>query len=92
VFKRGELKSKPYILNVKVPKGEPKGRPMEIEEIQKLYAKGTPHLRMFIAWMLGSAARLEAILDVHSRQVDLSHKLIDLNPPGRGRTRSIGPR
>lgn len=44
------------------------------------------HLPLFILLGLYTAARKEAILSLRWSQVDLERGLIDLNPPGRGRT------
>ena len=44
------------------------------------------HLALFILLGLYTAARKEAILSLRWPQVDLERGLIDLNPPGRGRT------
>jgi len=48
--------------------------------------KDTGHLALFVMLGLYTAARKEAILSLRWPQVDLIRGLIDLNPPGRGRT------
>ena len=90
-LKRGQLREAPYILTVSAGAQEPMGRPMELEEVKALYSKANPHLRIFIAWMLGTAARPEAILDLHSRQVDRRHKLVALCPPERPQNKKYRP-
>ncbi|TGT42799.1 hypothetical protein EN808_13030 [Mesorhizobium sp. M8A.F.Ca.ET.165.01.1.1] len=90
-FKRGELKQVPYILTVKANKGEPKGRALEVAELKLLYAASPLHLRVFILWMLGTAARPEAILDLTDKQVFEADGLIDLNPAGREQTKKYRP-
>jgi hypothetical protein len=42
-FKRGELSSMPFILSVTVKTHPPKGRPLEIEEIARLYRAGSAY-------------------------------------------------
>jgi integrase len=49
------------------------------------------HLPLFILLGLYAAARKEAILSLRWPQVDLARGLIDLNPPGRGRTEKGRP-
>lgn len=90
-YKRGELKHVPYILTVKAGAAEPKGRPMDVAELRKLYNASLPHLKVFIAWMLGTAARTEAILDLTSGQVLREDGLVVLNPPGRDHTKKFRP-
>lgn len=88
-FKRGQLKAAPYILTVKSGAAVPMGRFMDVAEMKDLYEAAMPHVQIFIAWMLGTAARTEAILDLHSRQLD--DDLVDLNPPGRTQTKKYRP-
>lgn len=49
------------------------------------------HLSMFIRLALHTGARAEAILSLRWPQVDLERRLIDFNPPGRGRTKKGRP-
>jgi integrase len=90
-MRRGEIKSSPYILTVKVGKAPPMGRPMEMEEIKALYEVSPPYLQMFIAWMLGTMARTEAIIDLHSDQIDWTNGLIDLLPKDKEQTKKFKP-
>jgi integrase len=65
-FKRGELRSMPFVASVAVKGHPPKGRPMQVEEVATLYRASVPHLQAFIRWALGTAARPEAIIDLRS--------------------------
>jgi len=51
-----------------------------------MHWQDTGHLALFVALGLYTAARKEAILSLRWPQVDFARGLIDLNPPGRGRT------
>jgi hypothetical protein len=65
---------------------------MEIEELRLFYHTAqTEHLRRFILWVLGTAARPSAVLDLHSDQIDAKNGVIDLNPRGRKQTKKIRP-
>lgn len=91
-YKRGEIGQPPYIELVKPPRAEPKGRPLEIDEVASLFRAATePHLRILMAFMLGTAARTGAILDLQLSQIDLNSMLIDLNPPCRSQTNKYRP-
>lgn len=88
-FKRGELKSVPHILTVKVPDAEPMGRVMSVDELKALYTNSPPHLQIFIFWMLGTLARPEAIFELRDTQI--RDGLISLNPAGRTQTKKYRP-
>ena len=90
-FKRGELAAMPLIVSVRVKSHPPKGRPMEVAEIARLYAESTAHLRTFIRWALGTAARPEAVLDLRSEQVERAHGVVHLNPEGREQNKKHRP-
>ncbi len=90
-FKRGELAAMPFIVSVRVKSHPPKGRPMEVGEIARLYAESTAHLRTFIRWALGTAARPEAVLDLRSEQVERAHGVVHLNPEGREQNKKHRP-
>lgn len=91
-WKRGELEQPPYVSRVKEGEAEPRGRPMELEELRRLHHHASPHLRAFIVWMLGTAARPEAIRTLHSSQVDWTGGTIELNPKGREQNKKRRPR
>ncbi len=82
-YKRLELPAVPHILTLDVGEVSPKGRPLSIEELQVIYENAAPHVRTFMEWALGTAARPQAILDLHSRQIDFEKGLVNLLPPGR---------
>ncbi|MBZ9674572.1 tyrosine-type recombinase/integrase [Mesorhizobium sp. ES1-1] len=90
-WKRGELQQPPYIARVKEKPVAPRGRPMTVEELQKLYAAASPHLKTFMRWMLGTAARPEAILTLNSDQVSRTDRTIRLNPEGRAENKKRRP-
>jgi len=91
-WKRGDIASVPYVQLVNPPKPEPKGRPLEVEEVARLLdAASEQHIRVLIAFMVGTAARTGAILDLGLNQIDLEYRLIDLNPKGREQTKKYRP-
>ncbi|MEM9360715.1 MAG: hypothetical protein AAGB04_31460 [Pseudomonadota bacterium] len=91
-WKRGEVTHVPHIPLVKPPKPEPKGRPLEVKEVAKLFAHAEqPHLCALMAFMLGTAARTGAILDLTLNQIDTDRALVMLNPPGRQQNNKFRP-
>ena len=44
----------PRIISVTVKGHPPKGSPMDVAEIARLYAVSAPHLQAFIRWALGT--------------------------------------
>lgn len=91
-WKRGEIAQVPYIPLVTPPKPEPKGRPLEIGEVASLLAEAREHhIQVLIAFMLGTAARTGAVLDLTLAQIDAPRRLIQLNPPGRPQTLKYRP-
>lgn len=91
-YQRGELTSVPHILMLKKQESGPRGEPMSVEQLRKLYSAASPHLRIFIRWMLGTAARPEAIRLLHSSQIDREAGIIKLNPDGREQNKKRRPR
>ncbi|NHO54143.1 tyrosine-type recombinase/integrase [Acetobacter estunensis] len=91
VWKNGEIDRQiPIVLP---PEGEGRDRIMTIEEMARLWEVDMPsHLRMFLALLIGTASRPEALLQLTREQCDLKHGVIDLNPPGRARTKKRRPR
>jgi len=81
--KRGELKSLPHLLSIPVGATKPMGRPLDVPDLQRIYAHAVPHVQAFMLWALGTAARPEAVMELHSRQIDFGHGLIHLNPAER---------
>ena len=91
-WKRGEIVQVPYIALVTPPAPEPKGRPLEIEEVVRLFKSSREsHVTVLMAFMLGTAARTGAILDLKLSQIDVDKRLIFLNPPGRRQTNKYRP-
>ena len=59
-----------------------------MDEVRLFYHYATqPHLKAFVLWGLGTAARPDAILDLHSNFIDLDNDIVELNPPGREQTK-----
>jgi integrase len=81
----------PYIETLPVEYDRPKGRPLSVEEIGKLYAECADHMRLFMILMLGTGARNEAICKLTWEQIDFDAGLIYLNPPGRKQTSKRRP-
>jgi len=68
------------------------GRPMELEEVARLFdAAGTESLRLFIIYALATGARPDAILDLSLAQCDVKNRLINLLPEGREQTTKHRP-
>jgi len=80
---RNELDNMPSVLTVKVGKPAPKGRPLDIEEMQAIYLHAVPHVRAFMEWGLGTAARPQAIFELHSSKIDFIDGRVDLLPAHR---------
>jgi integrase len=85
-WKRGMIEHKPFIHCVPVDRDRPKGRPLTVEEIGKLYTNAADHVRLFLILLLGTAARCGAITSLTWQQVDFEAGLIRLNPEGRKQT------
>ena len=91
-WKKGILSSAPFIRSVEVGETEPKGRPMNMEELRLFYHTAeAPHLKAYILWGLGTAARPDAVTDIHSDLIDTENGLVQLNPPGRKQTKKYRP-
>jgi len=91
-WKRGEIKSCPHIPMLELGHQEPRGRPLASSEIRKLI-EGAPSMHMveFIYWMLGTAARPAAILELTWEQVDFENGIVRLNPVGRKQNKKRRP-
>jgi len=91
-WKRGEVDALPYIELVKAPRPEPKGRPLNVEEVVRLFETATsPHIKIFMAFMLGTAGRTGAVVELTYSQIDLTNNLIHLNPTGRQQNKKYRP-
>ena len=90
--KRGEITEAPYFHSIKVPRPKPKGRPLDVSEVAHLFQTASDHhLRVFLALMLGTAARTSAVLGLSYAQIDIPIRLINLNPYGREQTNKYRP-
>jgi integrase len=90
--KQGMITSAPFIKSLPAQKAQPKGRPLSMDEVRLFYHYATqPHLKAFVLWGLGTAARPDAILDLHSNFIDLDNDIVELNPPGREQTKKYRP-
>ena len=49
------------------------------------------HLKRFILWSVGTAARPSSIFELHSDQIDIERRLVILNPQGRQQTKKHRP-
>ena len=91
-WKDGVISSAPFIKSLNADDAQPKGRPMEMDELRLFYHTASgEHLRRFILWTLGTGARPSSVFDLHSSQIDVERDLIDLNPRGRKQTKKIRP-
>jgi integrase len=84
---RGEVRSVPHVLTIPLGESKPMGRPLDVPELRRIYAQAVPHVQAFMVWALGTGARPEAVLELHSRQINFEDGLICLNPPGREQVR-----
>ena len=91
-WKDGDISSAPFIKSLKVEDAEPKGRPLEMDELRAFYHTAeTEHLKRFVLFSVATGARPSSVMDLHSQQIDLDRRLIELNPPGRKQTKKIRP-
>ncbi|WP_425107235.1 site-specific integrase [Ancylobacter sp.] len=87
----GELTSLPPFKNVEEGDKQPRGRPLSVEEIQKLLAQSSGYMRTYIMLLAGTGARPEALLQLTWERIDLGSGIITLNPPGRAQTKKRRP-
>lgn len=74
------------------PNGEPRDRWLSHDEAGRLLAAcDQPHLRLYVAIALHTAARPGAILDLTWEQILWDRGLINFHPPGRARTHKGRP-
>jgi integrase len=68
-----------------LPSGSPpRDRYLSREEADKLLEHvTTPHIRLFVILAITTGARMGAILELQWSQVDLKHRSINFNAPGR---------
>jgi len=89
-WKNGEIDRPMPFLSIQ--EGAGRERILSIEELAHLWSQDMPdHVRVFLALMIGTAARPEAVLELTRFQCDLAHGTINLNPPGRVQTKKRRP-
>jgi integrase len=77
---------------LKLPEGPGRERVLTIQELSQLWDAAMPaHVRVFLAFAIGTAARPEALLQLTRFQCDLDRGTINLNPPGRIQTKKRRP-
>jgi integrase len=94
-YKRQELVSAPFIMDVKRDPDEEaeRFRELSMAEVARLLAAAArvPHLLRFCVISLNTLARPDAVLDLTPSQVDLDRRRINLNPKGRRQTKKYRP-
>jgi integrase len=77
---------------LKLPEGPGRERVLSIDELAQLWSTDMPdHVRVYLALLIGTAARPEAALQLTRFQCDLDRGTINLNAPGRVQTRKRRP-
>jgi len=71
--------------------GEPRGRPLSVEEVVKLLECASDHVWLTIILMIGTCGRPEAVFDLVGSRLDFKDRLIELNPVGRAQTKKYRP-
>ena len=89
-WKNGELdRPVPF---ASLPEGGGRERVLTIDEMAALWDAEMPeHVRVFLALLIGTAARPEAALQLTAFQCDLDRGFLNLNPPGRQQTKKRRP-
>jgi len=89
-WKNGELdRPVPFI---SIRSNARRERVLSIAELARLWSTEMPdHVRVFLALMMGTAARPEAVLELDRAQCDVGRGIIQLNPPGRVQTKKHRP-
>ncbi|HUC63717.1 MAG TPA: tyrosine-type recombinase/integrase [Alphaproteobacteria bacterium] len=71
---------------------DPKGRPLDDEELVKLIAAAeTPIERLYIVLLIATLGRPQAVRELKGSQIDWANHRIMLNPPGRKQTKKRRP-
>lgn len=77
---------------IKLPEGNDRDRVLSVPDLARLWDQDMPdHVRAFLAVLIGTGARPEAILQLTRFQCDLDNRTIDMNPPGRIQTKKRRP-
>jgi integrase len=83
---RHELRDYPKIITIARPEAREQ-RVLSAAEIAALLAHASPHLARFIMVAICTGGRPEAILQLTRAQIDLEHRLLHFNAPGRPQTK-----
>jgi integrase len=77
---------------LRLPEGEGRERVLSVVELARLWDTNMPdHVRVYLALAIATAGRPEALLQLTRLQCDLDRGTINLNPPGRVRTKKRRP-
>ena len=89
-WENGELERPlPFL---RLPEGQGRERVLSVAEMARLWDTDMPdHLRVFLALLIGTGARPEALLQLTAFQCDVERRIINLNPPGRPQTKKRRP-
>ncbi|MGO7762892.1 tyrosine-type recombinase/integrase [Rhizobium ruizarguesonis] len=92
-WKRGEIASAPFIMNVSDRSDEKEPYRLNKTEMRRFLSKvqDWPHVFVFSMIMLNTLSRPEAALDLSPAQVRLDDQHIHLNPKGRKQTKKYRP-
>jgi integrase len=94
-WKRQELVSAPFIIDIKrdLEEEAERFRDLSMEEVARILGAAVqiPHLLRFCMISLNTLARPDAVLALGPAQVDMKHRLIQLNPKGRKQTKKFRP-
>ena len=78
---------------IAIEEGASRERVLTVAELAQLWDAEMPdHLRTFIAIMVGTGARPDAVLELARFQCDIDRGMIDLNPPGRRQAKKRRPK
>ena len=88
--RRGELASVPFVRTVEP--GEAYDRVLTPAQLARLWDAAEPvHLQRYFMILSCCAARPEAVPELRGRQIDLAHRRLDFNAPGRRQTKKRRP-
>lgn len=91
-YKDGDLTAAPFIPDVAVgDKSPPRERVLSLTEAAALLDAASGHLFVFLMLAFCTAGRPSALLQLGPVNVDWDNDLIDLNQPGRARTKKRRP-
>jgi integrase len=89
-WQNGELERPVPFLRLQ--EGAGRERVLSVAEMAQLWDAEMPdHARVFLALMIGTGARPEAVLQLTRFQCDIERRTINLNPPGRVQTKKRRP-